>query len=170
MPQSISEYIHNVARLNTHSATQLPPDNVVVPRPTHVLPATVNETLPAAATNRRTEGHMKKWRQFPSIVAKRRNAKTPDRYYTDYLQQLQSWASIHPYGIRAHYWAITYAKRDLPRVDIIILWHRRATVAVTACITAALEAVFKDSATLCVAVTTKSKAFRSSVAHRNLER
>ena len=114
--------------------------------------------------------HMKRWRQYPSIVAKRCNAEAPDRYFTDYQQRLQSWASIHPYGIRAHYWAITYANRDLPRVDIIILWHRRATVAVTACITAALEAAFKDSATLCVAVTTESKAFRSIVAHRTLER
>ena len=157
-------------RLNAHSATHLTPDDVVVPRPTHVLPATVNETLPAAASNRRTEGHMKKWRQFPSIVAKRRNTQPRDRYYTDYLQRLQSWASIHPYGIRAHYWAITYSRRDLPRVDIIILWHRRATVALTASITAALEAAFQDSATLCVAVTTKSKAFRSIVAQRTLER
>jgi hypothetical protein len=145
--------------------------------PRTVLPATVNETLHAAASNRRTEGHMQKWRQFPSIVAKRRNAKPRDRYYTDYLQRLQSWASSHPYGIRAHYWAITYARRDLPRMDIIILWHRRATVAVTASITAALtalEAAFKDSATLLcsgvTAVTTKSKAFRSIVAHRTLER
>ena len=113
---------------------------------------------------------MKRWRQFPSIVAKRRNAKSHDRYYTDLQQLLQSWASVHPYGIRAHYWAITYVKRALPKVVIIILWHRRATVAVTACITAALEEAFEDNATLSVAVTTDSKAFRSIVAHRSLER
>ncbi len=109
---------------------------------------------------------MKRWRQFPSIVVKHRNAKSPDRYYTDYQQLLQSWASIHPNGIKAHNWAISYAKRDLPKIDIVILWHRRATVALTACITAALEAAFEDNATLSVAVTTNSKAFRRIVAHR----
>jgi hypothetical protein len=109
---------------------------------------------------------MKKWREFPSIVAKRRNATTPDRYLTEFHELLQCWASIHPNGIRAYYWTIKFAKRDLPRVDIIILWHRRATVAVTACITAALEEAFEDNATLSVAVTTDSKAFRSMAAHR----
>ena len=113
---------------------------------------------------------MKKWRQFPSIVAQRRNAQTPDRYYTDLQQLLQSWTSIHAHGIRAHYWAITYVKRDLPKVVIIILWHRRATVAVTGCITAALEDAFEGIATLTVAVMTDSRAFRSIVAHRSLER
>ena len=51
-------------------------------------------------------------------------------------------------------------------MDIGILWHRRATVALTACITAALEKAFEDNATLSVAVTTNSKAYRSFVAHR----
>jgi hypothetical protein len=109
---------------------------------------------------------MTKWRQLPSIVAKRRIAETPDRHLTDFQKLLQYWASIHPNGIRAHYWTIKYAKRNLPRVDIIILWHRRATVAVRACITAALEEAFEDNATLSVAVTTDSEAFRCIVAHR----
>ena len=109
---------------------------------------------------------MKRWRDVPSIVAKRRDAKSPDRYLTHYQQLLQSWASIHPNGIRAYYWAISYAKRDLPKMNIVILWHRRATAALTACITEALERAFEDNATLSVAVTTNSKAFRSIVAHR----
>jgi protein involved in sex pheromone biosynthesis len=109
---------------------------------------------------------MKKWKQLPTIVAKRHNAKTPDRYLSEFQQQLQSWATIHPNGIRAYYWTITYAKRELPKVDIIILWHRRATVALTACITAALQQAFEDNATLTVAVTSNSKAFRRIVAHR----
>ena len=109
---------------------------------------------------------MKRWRQYPSIVAKRRNAEAPDRYFTDFQEQLQSWASIHPNGIRAHYWGISYVKRDLPKVDIIVLWHRRATVALTACITAALQQAFEDNATLTVAVTSNSKAFRRIVANR----
>ena len=110
---------------------------------------------------------MKKWRQFPSIVAKRRNAKTRDRHFTDFQELLQYWASIHPNGIRAFYWAITFVKRDLPKVDIIILWHRRATVAVTAFITAAVAETFEDNVTLSVAVTTDSKAFRTIVAQRS---
>ena len=51
-------------------------------------------------------------------------------------------------------------------MNIVILWHRRATAALTACITEALERAFEDNATLSVAVTTNSKAFRSIVAHR----
>ncbi len=76
--------------------------------------------------------------------------------------------SIHPNGIRAHYWAITHDRRDMPKVDIIILLHRRATVAVTACITTALEDAFEDNAQLSVAVTMNSKAFRSIVKQRIL--
>lgn len=117
---------------------------------------------------RRTDGPMKKWKQFPTIVTKHRNAKTPDRYFTDFQQLLQVWMSIHPNGIRAHYWAITHDKRDMPKVDIIILLHRRATVAVTACITTALEDAFEDNAQLSVAVTMNSKAFRSIVKQRIL--
>ena len=113
---------------------------------------------------------MKKWKQLPTIVAKRHNAKTPDRYLSEFQQQLQSWATIHPKGIRAYYWTITYARRELPKVDIIILWHRRATVALTACIKTALEEVFGDNTNLSVTVTTYSKAFRSIVAQRNCSR
>jgi len=56
----------------------------------------------------------------------------------------------------------------MPKIDIIIQCHRRATVAVIACITAALEEEFEDMATLSIAVTMDSKAFRSIVAQRNL--
>ena len=111
---------------------------------------------------------MRKWKQFPSIVARRRRARSPDRHLTDFQHLLQFWKSIHPKGIRAYYWAITYSKRDMPKIDIIIQCHRRATVAVIACITAALEEEFEDMATLSIAVTMDSKAFPSIVAQRNL--
>jgi hypothetical protein len=106
---------------------------------------------------------MKKWRQFPSIVAKRRNAETPDRHFTNFQQLLQLF---HPKKIRAYYWAKTFEGRNMPRVDIIMLWQRRATMAATACITAALEAAFDDGVRLSVVVTTDSKAFRSMVTER----
>ena len=106
---------------------------------------------------------MKKWRQFPTIVAKRRNAQTPDRHFTNFQQLVQLF---HPNKIRAYYWKITYERRNMPKVDIIMLWHRRATMAATACITAALEAAFDDGVRLSVVVTTDSKAFRSMVTER----
>jgi hypothetical protein len=109
---------------------------------------------------------MRKWKQFPTIVAKRRNAQTPDKYFTDFKQVLQSWMSIRPNSIKAYSWAITYAKRDLPKMNIIILLHHRAKVAVTACIAATLEAALEDNATLSIAATTDSKAFRSIVAQQ----
>jgi hypothetical protein len=117
---------------------------------------------------RPTDETMRKWKEFPSIVARRRNARSPDRHFTDFHQLLHFRMSIHPKGIRAYYWAITYAKRDMPKIDIIIQWHRRATAADTACITAALEEAFENNATLSIAVTNDSKAFRSIVAQRIL--
>jgi hypothetical protein len=109
---------------------------------------------------------MRKWKHFPSIVARRRHARSPDRHFTDFEDLLKYWMSIHPKGIRAYYWAIKYAKRDMPKIDIIIQWHRRASVAVTACIMAALEEAFEDHATLAIVVTNNSKALRSIVAQR----
>ena len=111
---------------------------------------------------------MRKWKQFPSIVARRRKARSPDRHFTDFQQQLQFWMSIHPKGFRAYYWAITYAKYDMPKIDIIIQWQHRATVALTAFIMTALEEALEDDATLSIVVTKDSKAFRSIVAQRNL--
>jgi hypothetical protein len=106
---------------------------------------------------------MKKWRRFPAIVAQRRNAQTPDRHFTNFQQLLQLF---HPNKIRAYNWKITFERRYMPKVDIIMLWHRRASVAATACITAALEAAFDDSVRLSVVMTTDSKAFRSMVTGR----
>jgi hypothetical protein len=57
----------------------------------------------------------------------------------------------------------------LPKVDIIILLHRRATVAVAASLWTALEGTFDDIANLIIAVTIDKKAFFSIVAKRNFE-
>jgi hypothetical protein len=67
------------------------------------------------------------------------------------------------------YRAITYARRDLPKVNIFILLHRRATAAFAARITAAVEEVLEDSANVSIAVTMKTKAFHSIVAQRILQ-
>ncbi len=76
---------------------------------------------------------------------------------------------IRPNGIRGYYWAITYARRNLPKVNIFILLHRRATAAFTARITAAVEEALEDSANVSIAVTMKTKAFHSIVAQRILQ-
>ena len=106
---------------------------------------------------------MKKWRDFPTIVAINRSARRPDRYFTKLKELLRSWLGIHPNGIRGYFWAITYARRDLPKVEIFILLHRRATEAGTAYITTALEESFEDMANVSIAVTMKTNAFHSMV-------
>ena len=81
---------------------------------------------------------MKRWGQFPTIVARNRNARN-DRHYTKFQDLLQSMClGIRPNGIRGYYWAITYARRNLPKVNIFILLQRRATAAITARITTVL--------------------------------
>jgi hypothetical protein len=112
---------------------------------------------------------MKKWRQFPTIVARNRSARN-DGHYTKFQDLLQSMClGIRPNGIKGYYWAITYSRRNLPKVNIFILLHRRATAAITARITTAVEEALEDSANVTIAVTMKTKAFHSIVAQRIVE-
>lgn len=112
---------------------------------------------------------MKTWRQFPTIVARNRSARN-DGHYTKIQDLLQSMClGIRPNGIRGYYWAITYARRNLPKVNIFILLHRRAPAAITARITTAVEEALEDSANVTIAVTMKTKAFHSIVAQRIVE-
>ena len=112
---------------------------------------------------------MRKWKHFPTIVAKKRPPRTPDRYISEFQRVLKSWLSIYPNDICAYSCSIAHAKRDLPKVDIIILLHRRATAAVAASLWTALEGTFDDIANLTIAVTIDKKAFFSIVAKRNVE-
>jgi hypothetical protein len=109
---------------------------------------------------------MKKWKHFPSIVARQRTAREPDRYLSEFQEVLQSWLSIHNYKISAYFWAIAYAQRNLPRVAVIVLLHRRTSAAAIANITAAIEQAFEDIANITVVVTVDRKAFRGMVAQR----
>jgi hypothetical protein len=115
---------------------------------------------------------MKKWRQFPSIRARRRRANSPDRYYAEFQQALKTLQQRGRKNdsIRAYSWTIKYAKRDMPQVTIIILLHRAATTARTAAVatvTTAIESAFEDIATTAVVVTYNRKAFLR-IAHGHL--
>jgi hypothetical protein len=102
---------------------------------------------------------MKKWSQFPSIRARRRRANSPDRYYAEFQQTLQTIRGRKNNSIRAYSWTIKYAKRDMPQVTFTILLHRAATTARTAAVTTAIESAFEDIATTAVVVTNSRKAF-----------
>jgi len=104
---------------------------------------------------------MKKWSQFPSIRARRRRANSPDRYYAEFQQALQTLQQRGRKNdsIRAYSWTIKYAKRDMPQVTFIILLHRAATTACTAAVATAIESAFEDIANTAVVVTFSKKAF-----------
>jgi len=163
MPQSISGYIRNVATAAytpSHATTSRA--DVVMPRPTHMLPATVNETLPAAAANSRTcqksiSRLMKKRNQFAAITARRRRRNSPERHYE----------KKHD-SIRAYCWTIKYAKRDMPQLTFTILLHRAATTACTTAVATALESACEDIANTTVVVVTFCRKAFLRIAHGHL--
>ena len=111
---------------------------------------------------------MKKWKQFATITARRRRVNSPDRYYEEFQQTLQTLQHrcLKIDSIRAYSWTIKYTKRDMPQVTMIILLHRAVT---TPCSTvvASVESVFEDIANVAVVVTFSRKAFLR-IAHRHL--
>jgi hypothetical protein len=105
---------------------------------------------------------MKKWKD----VAVQRAGRTPNRYFTGFQHKLRSWLRIHPNAIRGYFWAMRYTERDLPKVDMIILMHRRSTD--SACMRTALEEAFDGVADVSIVATTDRRAFRNIVALRVL--
>ena len=104
---------------------------------------------------------MKKWKD----VAVHRAGSTP-WYFTGFQHKLRSWLSIHPNAIRGYFWAMRYTERDVPKVDMIVLMHRRSTD--SACMRTALEEAFDGVADVSIVATTDRRAFRNIVALRVL--
>ena len=113
-----------------------------------------------------TPRSMKKWKQFPTIVATRRRSRSPDRFYAEFQQILRLLQASQIIAIKSYSWTITYVRRGWPTVNCVILVHRAATAAQHATAATAVMTALESAseANFTVVATHSRKAFFSRVA------